>query len=191
MLLADDNRRWVTANQAACELLGLEADEVPWRRMDEFTPAAERQKLNEQWEVFLDGGAVEGDYDLYIEDRGTVPCEFSATANVLPSRHLAVFVLRDVIGRNVTPAVRWASAATGSQGEGQLSARESEVLTLVASGLRSDEIAARLLLSPSTIKSHVANGMSKLGVRTRAHAVAVALVTGEINWELHPSSGST
>ena len=38
-------------------------------------------------------------------------------------------------------------------------------------------------MSPETVKSHVQNAMSKLGVHTRAHAVAVALVSGLIRWE--------
>ncbi len=66
----------------------------------------------------------------------------------------------------------------------QLTAREREVMTLVASGLQSGEIAERLFLSPETIRSHVHNAMGKLGSHTRAHAVAIALVTGQITWDL-------
>lgn len=186
MLLADDHRRWVTANPAACELLGVREDEVPWRRMDEFTPPEEHQRLEEEWAAFLEGGEAEGDYDLYVEDRGAIPVEFSATANVLPSRHLAVFLLRDVIDddEEVRPVARWAAVAARPHAESRLSAREREIMTMVASGFRSEEMAEQLFLSSSTIKSHVANAMSKLGVHTRAHAVAVALVTGEISWDL-------
>lgn len=57
-------------------------------------------------------------------------------------------------------------------------------MTLVASGLQSGEMAERLFLSPETVKSHVQNAMGKLGSRTRAHAVAIALVTGQISWEI-------
>jgi DNA-binding CsgD family transcriptional regulator len=65
-----------------------------------------------------------------------------------------------------------------------LTQREREVMTLVASGLRSGDIAERLVLSPETIKSHVRNAMTKLGARTRAHAVAIALATGQIALEM-------
>ena len=58
-------------------------------------------------------------------------------------------------------------------------------MTLVASGLQSGDIAERLFLSPETVKSHVHNAMGKLGAHTRAHAVAIALVTGQIAWEIH------
>lgn len=66
----------------------------------------------------------------------------------------------------------------------QLTGREREVMTLVASGLQSGDIAERLFLSPETVKSHVHNALAKLGAHTRAHAVAVALVTGQIAWEI-------
>ena len=60
--------------------------------MDDFTPPAERNRLEDQWDAFLAGGEAEGMFDLYFPDRGAVPVEFSATANVLPARHLAVFL---------------------------------------------------------------------------------------------------
>ncbi len=66
----------------------------------------------------------------------------------------------------------------------QLTEREREVMTLVASGLQSGDIAGRLYLSPETVKSHVHNALGKLGAHTRAHAVAIALVTGQITWEI-------
>ncbi len=95
MLIADDQRRWVTGNAAACDLLGIAREEIPWRTMDEFTPPDERKRLEEQWGAFLANGGAEGWYQLYVPDRGPVPVEFSATANVLPSRHLSVFIPPD------------------------------------------------------------------------------------------------
>jgi DNA-binding CsgD family transcriptional regulator len=62
-----------------------------------------------------------------------------------------------------------------------LTEREREVLELVAGGLRGGEIAQQLILSSETIKSHVRNVMTKLGAHTRAHAVAIALRTGQID----------
>lgn len=63
--------------------------------------------------------------------------------------------------------------------EGQdLTSRETEVLTLVASGLSDREIAERLVLSPHTVHRHVANVRTKLGLPTRAAAVAAATKRG-------------
>jgi two-component system nitrate/nitrite response regulator NarL len=59
-----------------------------------------------------------------------------------------------------------------------LSARESEVLGLIADGLTSREIAARLAIGASTVKTHVNHVFEKLGVNDRAAAVAVAMRRG-------------
>lgn len=64
--------------------------------------------------------------------------------------------------------------------EGALTRREREILELLAQGLSGAEIAARLVLSPETVRTHIRNAMSKLGARTRSHAVFLALVRHEI-----------
>jgi pimeloyl-ACP methyl ester carboxylesterase/DNA-binding CsgD family transcriptional regulator len=71
------------------------------------------------------------------------------------------------------------SSTEGVPLEGQdLTSRETEVLTLVASGLSDREIAERLVLSPHTVHRHVANVRTKLGLPTRAAAVAAATKRG-------------
>jgi two-component system, NarL family, response regulator LiaR len=56
-----------------------------------------------------------------------------------------------------------------------LTDREREVLALMIEGLNNTQIAGRLTVSPSTIKSHVSNVLSKLGVTSRTEAVTLAL----------------
>ena len=56
-----------------------------------------------------------------------------------------------------------------------LTEREREVLALMVEGLNNTQIAGRLTVSPSTIKSHVSNILSKLGVVSRTEAVTLAL----------------
>jgi NarL family two-component system response regulator LiaR len=56
-----------------------------------------------------------------------------------------------------------------------LTEREHEVLILMIEGLNNTQIAGRLSVSPSTIKSHVSNILSKLGVASRTEAVTLAL----------------
>ena len=56
-----------------------------------------------------------------------------------------------------------------------LTERELVVLTLLVEGLTNSQIASRLVVSPSTIKSHVSNILSKLGVASRTEAVTLAL----------------
>ena len=56
-----------------------------------------------------------------------------------------------------------------------LTEREREVLALMVEGLNNTQIAGRLSVSPSTIKSHVSNILAKLGVASRTEAVTLAL----------------
>lgn len=59
-----------------------------------------------------------------------------------------------------------------------LTEREREILTLVAAGLSNDEIAARLVISPATAKTHVSRVMMKLHARDRAQLVVMAYESG-------------
>lgn len=59
-----------------------------------------------------------------------------------------------------------------------LTPRENEVLRLLANGLAQGEIAKELVISPKTVASHIERILGKLGVHSRAQAVAVAHRTG-------------
>jgi pimeloyl-ACP methyl ester carboxylesterase/DNA-binding CsgD family transcriptional regulator len=80
------------------------------------------------------------------------------------------------------PEARRPSASDGAAAEPadtvELTERETEVLALIASGLSDREIADRLVLSPHTVHRHVANVRTKLGLPTRAAAVAAATRRG-------------
>ncbi len=68
--------------------------------------------------------------------------------------------------------------AAASRTLDSLTAREREVMALVAAGLSNDEIAVRLYLSPLTAKTHVSRAMTKLNARDRAQLVVIAYESG-------------
>jgi DNA-binding NarL/FixJ family response regulator len=85
---------------------------------------------------------------------------------VITRRLLDEFARRDLGGAPPAPA------------PGLLTAREHEVLLLVAEGLSNGEIAERLVLGETTVKTHVGRVLAKLGVRDRVQAVVLAYETG-------------
>ncbi|MET8349107.1 MULTISPECIES: response regulator transcription factor [unclassified Micromonospora] len=60
----------------------------------------------------------------------------------------------------------------------QLTARETDVLALIGAGLNNNEIAERLYLSMSTVKTHVTNVLAKTGSRDRVRAAILAIQAG-------------
>jgi len=82
------------------------------------------------------------------------------------------------IYRDAPGARAAAGAGSGDPALASLTAREREVLELIATGLTNDEIADRLVLGVGTIKTHVNHIFLKLGIRNRAEAVIFAFDHG-------------
>ena len=72
---------------------------------------------------------------------------------------------------------------SGTRRRRGLTARECEVLTLLARGYSGEEVARELGVSAETVRAHVRNSVTKLRARTRLHAVVLALQRGEITLE--------
>jgi DNA-binding NarL/FixJ family response regulator len=108
------------------------------------------------------------------KDAGGEEIERAIRALHAGQTHLDPAIQRRLIELATEPA---AAPRTGS-GEDDLTAREAEVLTLIAAGLSNAEIAAKLVVSGATVKTHVNRIFAKTGVRDRAQAVAYAYKTG-------------
>lgn len=81
---------------------------------------------------------------------------------------------QSILAPEATQALIHAAAQVPQPGY-DLSLREREVLALMVKGLNNTEIAKRLIVSLSTVKYHVSNILSKLGVANRAEAAALAV----------------
>jgi DNA-binding CsgD family transcriptional regulator len=174
MLVADDERRYVDANRAACLLLRSTRESVLRLRIDDLTPPQLRHGVAELWEAFLRTGTQAGTFELLMPDGALLAIEYSATANVEPGRHLSVlsFPTSEQDGDEAT--------AVG----GLLTEREREVLALVAMGERTAGIALSLGISPATVETHIRHCIGKLGAKSRTHAVTLGLQRGEIGLQL-------
>jgi DNA-binding NarL/FixJ family response regulator len=90
---------------------------------------------------------------------------------------IAAFTARNP-GPGNGPAAPPRAGAAPPPGLASLTDREREVVALVAAGLSNDEIAARLVVSPLTAKTHVSRAMVKLAARDRAQLVVLAYAHG-------------
>lgn len=177
MVIADDGRRYVAANPAACLLLRLPEEAVLRLSVDDLTPSEARGRLDELWAAFMGEGTQRGTFELQMPDGPRLAVEYSATAHLEPGRHLSILMfpptggdLEHEPGQTESPEL--------------LTDREREVLNLVAMGMGSTWIASALGVSSSTVETHVRHCLRKLHARNRAHAIALGVRRGEIRLDL-------
>lgn len=184
--LADDKRVVIDINDAAVELLGRSRSEQAGLSIVDIVSPSEREQSAREWDEFLRTGEYSGSRDLVRADGTEVPVDFAARLAHIDGRRLAIYVImaRSVMARSgswPTPAVRPKKVAA-------LTKREREVVTLIAMGLETDEIAQELRISPETVRTHVRNSLAKLGAHTRAQLVAIVLSS---EGAMHPPTVDT
>jgi DNA-binding NarL/FixJ family response regulator len=98
------------------------------------------------------------------------------------SRVWALWEIQPQGVRRVTAYAREHDARDAVRKSSTLTPREREVFGLLARGLTATEIAAELVLSPLTVRTHIQNGKDRLGAKTRMQALSMALQRGEITF---------
>jgi PAS domain S-box-containing protein len=188
IMLADDDRRFRDVNAAACKLLGATHDELLAMRLDDIAAEDHREGVGELWAALLAEGTLDGSFAVVGPDGRRVEATCSAIANVASGLHLAALAPAD--GEVTTlGGGRERSAARGRGNGGaavKLTPREREVVGLLAIGRTGEEIAEELVISPETVRIHVRNARRRLGARTRAQAIALALRAGQIQLTVAP-----
>jgi PAS domain S-box-containing protein len=168
LVLADDRRRIVDVNDAALALVARSRSELVGAAITDLIVPSERAEATREWRQFLRTGEYAGTRDLLRPDGSVVEADFAARLALVEGRRLAIYV--------IVAKGSWPSPAARSSGR-VLTKREREVVTLIAMGRETDEIARELHISPETVRTHVRNAMSKLGAHTRAQLVALVLCT--------------
>jgi len=91
-----------------------------------------------------------------------------------------------VVDRAIVELLRSRQGGSGAGPQPPLSAREQEVLTLLARGHNNAEIAQQLVIAIETVKSHLKSVLLKLNARGRTHAAVLALQLGLVEWPGDP-----
>ncbi len=110
--------------------------------------------------------------------KDTIPTELLRAVRVVAQGE--ALLAPSVTRRLIADVVARTPIRLPAPGMDELTAREREILELVAGGLSNDEIAERLVISPATAKTHVSRVMSKLGARDRAQLVVFAYQGGVV-----------
>jgi PAS domain S-box-containing protein len=171
LALLDEERRIVAVNQPAADLLGGSREELEGRSIRDSVKPSERELSDEGWRRFLQTGEYFGSRDMLRADGEEVKIEFAARLAEIGGRRLAIYVAMALTEEEPVEIAR-AAANLG------LTEREREIVTLIAMGRDTGDIAGELHISPETVRTHVRNAMGKLDVHTRAQLVAVVL-TGD------------
>lgn len=189
----DEQQRIVLWNEAAGRILGYQADEVLGTKCYSVIQGLDGTgcpfcrkgclSISEASELRL---PATRECDVCTKTNGRIWVEF--TTIVAPSRWgslsalIHVFrertqdhTLRISVGRLLDSIQREPSHGADSRSTILLTSREQQILELLAAGERTRSIAERLFISERTVRNHVTNILSKLGVHSRLEAVTYAM----------------
>jgi DNA-binding CsgD family transcriptional regulator len=176
MVMLDDERRYVEVNRPAQLMARHSLAEMRRSTLDDLTPTGELPINEGMWARMLETGSVAGPRRIAAPNGDWMEIFYWGLANALPGRHVYAFAPADwsedelgVLDDESTPRpVR------------PLTPREREVLRIAAEGLSGPRIAERLVVSPTTVKTHFSNIYEKLDVSGRVAAVAKGMRLGLI-----------
>ena len=102
IFITDDERRYVDANPAGCEYLGVAKRDLVGRKVEEFLPPSKAATIEADWAEFVAGGPILAEWESLRSDGTVRVAEASARPHFLPGLHIAFF--RDVTERKLLEA---------------------------------------------------------------------------------------
>jgi len=169
MFLVDLDRRIVAVNEAGAALAGRSADALAGERITVLLDDPAEAPDDDVWRAQVLRGESFGRRRIRRPDGSTRLVDFAMRATRAGGAVLALGVcLRERAG----------GGAARAHEPAPLTAREREIVHLIALGEVTPEICSELHIAPDTVRTHVRNAMAKTGARTRAQLIAIALSEG-------------
>ena len=179
MVIVDNDRRYLEVNAAARLVFRMPLQEMRRNRLDDFADVHHLANIEDAWAEVMENGSAAGRSLVTFKDRSKLWFSYEVLANVLPAQHLIVFAPAGWPGDELEE-MQPALVDTGAE---SLSARQLDVLRLVAVGSNATQIATELSISEATVRTHVKHILDRLGAHNRAHAVALAMAGGLLGGE--------
>ena len=173
MALVDGQRRHVEINGAYLSLSGYRRSDVIGRPIYELVVGGPLYTETE-WQAIIDGDRFTGAADMICADGGHLTVQFAGNPALVTGEKLVLFVAI----RAVRAGRQHHELSHPGSDRVALSRRELEVIQLLALGYSGPEAAHELHLTHNTVRTHVRNAMAKVGARSRAPLVAMALGEG-------------
>ena len=167
MCLIDTQRQVVEVNEPSLALLQRSRSEVIGSPADDFIAPWDHADSQRRWQEILhtDSGEFHGTGAIVRAGGEEVALEFAARMVRLRGQALAIYIL---LSGGEVPSKDVGSGHL----QNVLTERERQVVTAIAMGQTTPEIAQELQISQETVRTHVRNAMEKTNTRTRAHLVA-------------------
>lgn len=172
MALLGSDRVNVKINDAFAAALGYRSDQLVGRPADLFVPPKARKQMEADWAVVLRDGHTSGQIMIGHADGRCVEAQFAAHREVITGEQLVLFVVLEL---HTGPMSLQQERAGPPK---RLTRRELDVVAEIAMGRTRAEIAEELFIAPGTVKIHIRHAMQKVGARSQAQLVAIALATG-------------
>jgi PAS domain S-box-containing protein len=175
MCLIDEERRIFDVNDSTVAMIRRSRAQVIGSPAVDYIAPMDRAESEQRWQAILqtESGEFHGTGTVTLGDGSELELEYAARMVRISGRRLAIYVMlweREGFG----PVGTEAGSTSG------LTNREREIVTAVAMGHQTAQIAAELHISPETVRTHVRNVMDKTGAHTRAHLVAKVLGEGAV-----------